>query len=97
MIEMPTRWTADMIYPRHTRTKLPSDDVSKDKLAVAAADAQHRDEGTFENTSVSVDKFLKKLSGRGDFSVCYWPDQQDTVSIGRCGPSATNAARSHHR
>jgi len=50
-------------------------DVSKDKLAVATAVGDRRDEvlslGTFENTPASVDKLLKKLSGRGDISVCY--------------------------
>ena len=50
-------------------------DVSKDKLAVAIASGERRDEvlslGTFENTPVSVDKLLKKLSGRGNVSVCY--------------------------
>ena len=50
-------------------------DVSKDKLAVAIATGERRDEvlslGTFENTPGSVDKLLKKLSGRGTVSVCY--------------------------
>ena len=50
-------------------------DVSKDKLAVAIATGERRDEvlslGTFENTPGSVDKLLKKLSGRGNVSVCY--------------------------
>ena len=51
-------------------------DVSKDKLAIAIADGGVRDEvlslGTFENTPASVDRLLKKLSGRGSpVSVCY--------------------------
>lgn len=50
-------------------------DVSKDKLAVAIATGERRDEvlslGTFENTPGSVAKLLKKLSGRGNVSVCY--------------------------
>ena len=51
-------------------------DVSKDKLAVAIASGGVRDEvlswGTFENTPASVDRLLKKLSGRGlPISVCY--------------------------
>ncbi len=50
-------------------------DVSKDKLAVAIAGGERGDEvlslGTFENTPASVDKLLKKLSGRGDISACY--------------------------
>ncbi len=48
-------------------------DVSKDKLAVAIAGGGSRDEilslGTFENMPASVDKLLKKLSGRGAVSV----------------------------
>lgn len=51
-------------------------DVSKAKLAVAIAGGGVRDEvlslGTFENTPASVDRLLKKLSGRGaSVSVCY--------------------------
>ena len=51
-------------------------DVSKDKLAVAIAGGGVRDEvlslGTFENAPASVDRLLKKLSGRGSpVSVCY--------------------------
>nr|WP_238986661.1 hypothetical protein [Paracoccus sp. MKU1] len=50
-------------------------DVSKDKFAVAIASGKRRDEvlnlGTFENTPGSVERLLKKLSGRGDVSVCY--------------------------
>lgn len=51
-------------------------EVSKDKLAVAIAGGGVRDEvlslGTFENTPASVDRLLKKLSGRGlPVSVCY--------------------------
>lgn len=51
-------------------------DVSKDKLAVAIAGGGVRDEvlslGTFENNPASVDRLLKKLSGRGlPVSVCY--------------------------
>ena len=50
-------------------------DVSKDRLAVAIASGERRDEvlslGTFENTPGSVDKLLKKLSGWGDIFVCY--------------------------
>ena len=50
-------------------------DVSKDRLAVAIATGERRNEvlslGTFENTPGSVDKLLKKLSGRGNVSVCY--------------------------
>ncbi len=51
-------------------------DVSKDKLAVAIAGGGVRDEvlslGTFGNTPASVDRLLKKLSGRGlPVSVCY--------------------------
>ena len=49
--------------------------MSKDRLAVAIATGERRDEvlslGTFENTPGSVDKLLKKLSGRGNVSVCY--------------------------
>lgn len=44
-------------------------DASKGKLAVAIAGGGVRDEalswGTFENTPASVDRLLKKLSGRG--------------------------------
>jgi hypothetical protein len=44
-------------------------DVSKYKLAVAIAGGGVRDEvlslGTFENAPASVDRLLKKLSGRG--------------------------------
>ena len=44
-------------------------DVSKYKLAVATAGGGVRDEvlslGTFENAPASVDRLLKKLSGRG--------------------------------
>ncbi|MEX5565330.1 IS110 family transposase [Pseudophaeobacter sp. 1A16562] len=51
-------------------------DVSKDKLAVAIASGGVRDEvlslGTFENAPASVNRLLKKLSGRGaPVSVCY--------------------------
>lgn len=51
-------------------------DVSKDKLAVAIAGGGVRDEvlslGTFENAPASVDRLLKKLSGRGaPVSICY--------------------------
>lgn len=50
-------------------------DVSKDTLAVAIAGGGNRDEalslGTFENTTASIDKLLKKLSGRGHLSICY--------------------------
>ena len=46
-------------------------DVSKDRLAVAIATGERRDEvlglGTFDNTAGSVDKLLKKLSARGCF------------------------------
>lgn len=50
-------------------------DVSKDKLAVAIAGGEVRDEvlslGTFENAPASVDRLLKKLSERGSpVSVC---------------------------
>lgn len=62
-------------------------DVSKDTLAVAIAGGGNRDEalslGTFENTTASIDKLLKKLSGRGHLSICY---------IGRCGRSGMHAA-----
>jgi len=50
-------------------------DVSKDKLAVAITSGERGNGvlslGTFENTLGSVDKLLKKLSGRGDISACY--------------------------
>ena len=51
-------------------------DVSKEKLAVAMAGGGVHDEvlsfGTFENAPASVDRMLKKLSGRGSpVSVCY--------------------------
>ena len=51
-------------------------DVSKDKLAVAMAGGGVHEEvlsfGTFENTPASVDRLLKRLSGRGSpVSVCY--------------------------
>ncbi|SNT41573.1 IS110 family transposase, partial [Antarctobacter heliothermus] len=51
-------------------------DISKDKLAVAIAGGGVRDEvlswGSFENTPASVDRLLRKLSGRGSpVSVCY--------------------------
>ncbi len=50
-------------------------DVSKDKLAVALADAGAQGDalylGTFENTPASVAKLLKKLSGRGRVCACY--------------------------
>lgn len=52
-------------------------DVSKDKLAVAIADGDVRDEvlslGVFENAPASVEKLLKRLSGRASrLAVCYW-------------------------
>jgi transposase len=51
-------------------------DVSKDKLAVAIADGDVRDEvlslGVFENAPASVEKLLKRLSGRAlRVAVCY--------------------------
>ena len=50
-------------------------DVSKDKLAVAIADGERRDEvlslGSFESTTASFDKLLKMLAERGDISACY--------------------------
>ena len=50
--------------------------VSKDKLAVAIAGGGLQDEvlslGTFSNAPASIDKLLKKLSGRASpVSVCY--------------------------
>lgn len=67
-------------------------DVSKDKLAVAIAGGGVRDEvlslGTFENNPASVDRLLKKLSGRGlPVSVCYetgptlWPCRTGTIRL----------------
>lgn len=50
-------------------------DVSKDKLAVALAEAGTQGDalylGTFENSPASVAKLLKKLSGRGRVCACY--------------------------
>lgn len=50
-------------------------DVSKDMLAVAIAEGGRRHEvqslGTFEDTAASVDKLLKKPSGRRPVSICH--------------------------
>ena len=76
-------------------------DVSKDKLAVAIAGGERRDDvlslGTFENTPASVSKLLKKLPVGGTSRSATRQGLRDTVSIDRFGLLDTSAVWSHRR